>query len=243
MKNIFHLFISGLLCLFYAACSENDKLLFNDNASIYFRIPKGDTTLIIQADTVVYSFAFEDPELVNTFVMRLPVESTGLAPSYERKYKIHIVPELSTAIEGTDFQALQETYTMPAQKGLDTLLLTVNRTESMQVAPKNLVLEMVATDDFKLGPQERVRIYLRISDILERPEWWDEWEPYMGAYGRKKHDKWLKIWGKDPLPTDVSMIHPFYTPKELMAIQDLRIYFEQNPTYENGERVVVPKVY
>lgn len=242
MKKIVYIAVASLLCLFCFSCSENSRLMFNDDAAIYFRIPKGDTNLIIQTDTVVYSFAFEDANLVKTYTIRIPIESTGAAVPHERKYQIKADTKLSTAIEGTDFETLKSEYIMPANTGLDTLLLIVKRTPAMQEAAKSLVLEMVATPDFKLGLEERQQIYLRFSDILERPSWWKDWEYYMGAYGRKKHEKWLQIWGKAALPTDV-FVHPFYTPKELMAIQDMRIYFEQNPTYENGERVVVPKVY
>lgn len=243
MKKLIYIIIGCLFVPFYfSSCSENDRLTFEDTPGIYFRLPEKDTTLIVREDTIVYSFAFEDPNLVREYVMRVPVEITGLSVNKERKFKIRIDPKLSTAVEGRDYIKLQEEYIMPANTGKDSIRITVLRNDSLQTKPRDLQLEIVATPDFKLGIKERATIRLRFSDILEEPEWWDYWSFFMGAYGRKKHQQWLLIWGKTPLKTD-GQIHPFNTPKELMAIQDLRIYFEQNPTYENGERVVVPKIY
>lgn len=240
MKRLFYILTIYFFGMSLLSCQENDRLLFTDDSAIYFTLPTKDTTLLIQEDTVVYSFALETHSV---YTLRLPIESTGLAPNRERTYKISINPSYTTAVEGTDFEGLKTEYHMPANRGLDTVSFTVHRTLPMQTAARTLRLDIVPTADFKEGIQERTSIYLKFSDILERPVWWDKWEFVMGEYGRKKHDKWLEIWGKSPLPTDVMMIHPFYTPKELMAIQDLRLYFERNEVYENGKRVTVPKMY
>ena len=70
MKRLFYILTIYFFGMSLLSCQENDRLLFTDDSAIYFTLPTKDTTLLIQEDTVVYSFALETHSV---YTLRLPI--------------------------------------------------------------------------------------------------------------------------------------------------------------------------
>lgn len=245
------LFIIGLSCI---GCQESDRLMYGDFAGIHFNKKLfDDSVLIVREDTIVYSFAFENPEM-KEYVLHIPVEIEGFRCNYERKYQVEIDTEQTTAVAGVHYEALPEFCTLKANAGCDSIALRLFRTDDIRVAGKSLFLRLVPSDDFDLGRHDCLTLKVSFSDILEEPKWWGTaWKTLFGDYHRIKYQEWIKIrGGKGELPEvkpeDAGFLIWYY-PLECMQVMELRLYFENNPRYTNedagdpnnlGERIVVP---
>lgn len=252
MKKI-NIYIVLIITLGLAACHEVDELMYNDFAGIHFSIPKDDETFILRDDTLVYSFAFEKPDFKEKIIY-VPVEIEGFRTDRDRKIKIKLINDKTSAVPNVNYEPLKEDYIVKANAGKDSIPIKVMRTLDIREKAKTIAFEFVATEDFKLGIKDKQQMYLSISDILEEPEWWEGWKFFLGDYHRIKYQEWMRIkGGKGELPM-VEGKRPFQIyfgyPAELILITELRLYFEKNPRYtkedlgnpeDKGERITIPK--
>ena len=96
-KDILHRNILGLLS---AACQENEMKDFDSNGAVYFQLSAQWSNSV---DSVVYSFAGK-PE--DTYTVKLQVNLMGSAADYERTVRVTLDKQLTTAKEGTHYDAL-----------------------------------------------------------------------------------------------------------------------------------------
>lgn len=254
MKKI-NIYIILIISLGLVACQEVDKLMYNDFAGIHIKIPKDNKTLILRGDTLVYSFAFEKPEIKEK-ILYIPVEIEGFRSNKDREFKVKLLENGTTAKVGVNYEALKDYYIVKANSGKDSIPVKVMRTLDIREKAKSIALELVATKDFQIGIKDKQRVHLSISDILEEPEWWKGWKFFLGDYHRIKYQEWMKIkGGKGKLPM-VEGKNPYQIyfgyPTELVLIMELRLYFEKNPRYakedlgdpnDKGERIVIPNPF
>ncbi|MDR2413476.1 MAG: DUF4843 domain-containing protein [Odoribacteraceae bacterium] len=229
MKRILHA-ITGILLL-ASACSEAEKELFHAPDAIYFRMPQGDTSLIIREDTVIYSFAF-DPDVITSRDIYIPVEIVGLAANKDREYIVEIT-NIGETKEGLHYEAVNTSRVLPAGKTRDSLRVTFFRAPDMREQARKIGVTIRPSGDFIEGVAECLFVAIQVSDILERPKWWNNaWNHYFGGtYDPQIYRAWIEIWGGKG---DISA-YPYpdwwSAPRVLTAIIDLKRYFDEHEVY------------
>ncbi len=240
--NRFYIGIIVALLLGMAACQEADKVMFTtDTDGIYFKLSnlKNDSTLIMRQDTIMYTFAY-DPEEVENRKIYVPVELVGSAVNRDRKYCIEIQAAPNT-VEGVDYEPVKTEWVFPSGKTQDSLHIVWKRNLSMQKEVKKLNIRIMSGGDFDGGVEEKLFVALQASDILEKPDWWDAWEVGFGPWHPIKLREWIKIWGRQNLPTKPWMLSFSSYPQECTAIVKLHDLFEREEFYdENGYRLYIP---
>lgn len=242
--NRIAIIIIGLWILCGIACQEADKEMFDGNETgLYFELGKlkEDKTLILREDTVMYTFAYDDVEEVHQREVFIPVELAGFATGRERTYRIEVEAAANTK-EGIDYEPLTTEQIYSADKTVDSLQFVWKRNPSMQKEVKKVNIRIVSGGDFEAGVEEKLFVSLQASDILEKPDWWDNWEAAFGSWHPTKLREWIKIWGRE----DLEKVRPDYItfydyPQECTAIVKLHDLFESEEFYdENGVRLYVP---
>lgn len=240
--NRFYIGIVVLVTGWLTACRETDKEMFDEGmAGIYFKIQnlKKDSTLILRQDTIVYTFAYDSEEVTGREVC-IPLELIGDAGNRERNYRVEVKAAENT-VEGRDYEPIVSEQVFPAGKITDSLRITWKRNSSMHQEVKKLDIAIVLGGDFSVGLEEKVFVSLQVSDILEKPLWWDDWEDGFGSWHPTKLREWIKIWGRKDLPVDPWFLAFAAYPQECTAIVKLHDLFERKEFYdENGVRLYVP---
>ncbi|WP_455968258.1 DUF4843 domain-containing protein [Butyricimonas virosa] len=245
MKKL-HYILLGIIFASMFACSEADKEMFKGPDSICFRFPqtsddideyrKLDSSLIFREDTVVYSFAF-DMEATER-VICIPVQIGGMATGHERTYMIE-GEEYNGTQAGVHYEALRKEQVLGAEKTTDSLRVKFFRRDMDKVARK-IGLRIKTGGDFVEGAQERLFLAIQVSDILEKPSWWDNWSDCFGTFHPIKYREWIKIYGGTG---DLTGKRPdwWVAPLELTLILELKELFEREEFYdENNVRLTIP---
>ena len=242
--NRIGILLIGLWILCGIACQEADKEMFDANkTALYFKLEdlKNDKTLILREDTIVYTFAYDDVEEVHQKEVYIPVELVGFAAGRQRTWHIEVEAAANTK-EGVDYEPLATEQVYAAGKTVDSLRFVWKRSPSMQKEVKKLNLRIVSGGDFEAGVQEKLFVSLQASDILEKPDWWDDWEAAFGSWHPTKLREWIKIWGnKDLEKTNPDYVNFSYYPQECTAIVKLHDLFENEEFYDENEvRLYIP---
>jgi hypothetical protein len=240
--SIVHIIVAGILVL-VAACSEAEKELFHAPDAIYFRMPEGDTSLVVREDTVVYSFAF-DPDSITRREICIPVEIIGFASNRDREYLVEVI-HVGDAREGVHHDTIRPVQVFRAGRTRDSLRVVLFRTADTRQQAKKIGLRVRPGGDFIEGVRECLFVTIQVSDILERPTWWnDYWNPYFGGtYDPQIYRAWMGIWGGTG---DISAYrYPSWwdCPQVLTAIIDLKRYFDEHETYYYSDptrRIIIP---
>lgn len=96
MKKIFYL---GILLGLLSACQENKMDGFDSNGAVYFQTNPSDWNNL--ADSVLYSFAGKD---VTEKTLNLQVNLMGEAVGYDRKFRLVVDQEKTTAKAGVHYE-------------------------------------------------------------------------------------------------------------------------------------------
>jgi hypothetical protein len=174
-------------------------------------------------------------------VTPLAVELTGDPVDRDRKYKIVVVPELSTATE--ENYTLPDAFTLKANNVKDTAWLTVKKSPAIAEKPAKLVLKIEATDDLQTGQADHSIIILYISNVVARPDWWDGNVEgnYLGDYSDKKYLLFIQVTGQAELDPQDELALRYHTVRfknYLLREKDAgRTVYE-----ENGQEMTVPLI-
>ena len=242
-------FAMGMVALLSTSCSEADRLMFDTNyASVCIPRDKDgklcfdDTLVTVSEDTASFTFSVL-PASYTEYDLQIPILVTGTPADRDRKFRLSVDAAKTTAVEGEEYVPLASEFILPADSTKITATIKLLRSEPLASASRDLALTIASTEDFPSAViGEENRIVIRVSDILTQPVWWTTWKNAFGRYSRVKHQKWIEIWGPGALSTDriQAPLASMY-PRQALALQKLRVYFEENPTYdENGVLVSVP---
>lgn len=222
MKNILLMVI--LLSLSLSSCKENERMVYNDKAGLYFGIIEG-------ADSISFSFTMvkEDQDTLNLFVRLL-----GQPTNYDRKFKIKL-NEGSTAIANKHFKALESEYTLEKNKVSVNVPIYIFKTADLETNIVSLDFSIVEDDVFSIGYLDKNRMRYFITNQLVKPSYWDSpLSLYFGEYSKVKHQVCVDIMGGDfPLKQD-SANNQYY----MRVGRTAAMYFALNEVYdENGRRI------
>ena len=183
MKKIFYIGI--FLGLLSAACQENEMKDFDSNGAVYFQLSAQWSNSV---DSVVYSFAGK-PE--DTYTVKLQVNLMGSAADYERTVRVTLDKQLTTAKEGTHYDALHSSYTLPAGAyRMEIPIVLHGNDPELEERTFQIALKLEASDDLQLGLSKRTSARVIISKLFTKPVYWEEYglEYYFGTYSKVKHE-------------------------------------------------------
>lgn len=233
-----------------SSCQENSYEGFATKGSVYFQTNMSNWTTV---DTLVnYSFVGKTGD---SDTIWLNVNLMGDPANVDREFKIAVDPTTTNAIEGQDYEALDEHYFIKSGEMTARVPLVVFRTERMAEEAVRIGLKLVATNDLELGIYNRLTLGIVLSNFLKEPIWWSnpydpyvgtEWEglylmkaaDYFGPYSRRKHELCVEMIGED-FPDDIYML--IYDDYWEAAMVYMSQYFKDNyPVYDENGEIIEP---
>lgn len=192
MKKIFlFLFLAATLL----ACSENDRLVYDDSMhDIYYSIVNK------TRDSMYVSLL--TAEEISTANVKVHLLGNVLAEP--KQFRVEVVKERTDAIEGIHYQALPEYYEFPAGVfEYNMPVIMIKGDKGITEKPVTLTLRLVNTSDLKVAYADRAEIRLQIADMLKIPEgegYYGDmtfFKKMFGEYSRKKHTMIIELTGHD----------------------------------------------
>lgn len=171
-----------ILPLFFLACNEDEVKVFDGQSQLYFdkfymNALKPGTE---GADSTVMSFFFY-PEGTKTIDVELVVDYSGLPFTEDIPFQLKVIDEGTTAT--AEEYTLADEYLFHArpivegQKDIqDTITVAFHLTERIKdlASGVRLVVELVPGEGVGLGQYERRRAVIVVSNMAEKPDWWDD---------------------------------------------------------------------
>lgn len=223
MKKIF--LISILFAALCYACKKSDDIItFKSSNNIFFNITPFDDN--DTSDSIVYSFAYKPGIAQDTVWMHMQI--SGLIQPAARTFKIVLADKLTTAKPGLDFEALKESYTMPADSGTIAIpIILYSKDTLLNNHQLQIGLALQATSDFGVSYQELDTARILLSNQLQKPSWWDVWAGSgLGDYSRVRFELFIRITGQSSLPNTQADYNQ--TPLDLYYLSQLN-QFLTNP--------------
>ena len=229
------------------ACEEQDIMVFGEERMVYFEKFWRDAIAGTEtADSTLITFYFNHPTDMHQQADLIGVLA-GRKVEKDTPFRLRVVDELTTALP--EDYTLEDEYifrAMPvpdnATSMQDTIHIQFNRTPHLDEVDGGyrLVLEIVPTEEMKVGQYERSRAIIWVSKEPVRPLWWnEEVETYLlGKYSPLKYKLFLEnVEGAEDLNENVIKEQPDLARKLVMKFKEWLI---MNPTYEDGILIDVP---
>lgn len=151
MKQIIKL-LFGILGLFAIAGCTKEIELYDGEEGIYFSIQYGPEW---GNERVWANQQLTNVEFINIAgnkdTLLLKVMTTGRIKDYDRHFQVEIAADSTTAIEGENYEKLNNRYTVKAGDYFTYIPIVLNRTENIQDEAKSLLIRLLPGEDFKIG--------------------------------------------------------------------------------------------
>ena len=180
-----YIFILTILFSVFYSCSEDKLDTYDAERYVYF----SNTS----TDSIVESFFFYPG--ANSREVKIEIGYAGKEITGNCKYRIEVDQDLTTAA-ANDY-SFSNDQVWEAGKDKDTLVLTLNKTPNLDNKRVRLVLKIVASDDFNVGPLANTRLIVNFTSMAITPTWWDERisSSYLGRYTETKYAEFIKATG------------------------------------------------
>jgi len=203
------------------ACKKDEPLLYEAADNVYF-----DFTPDIKddkADSLVYSFAYNTEK--NTDTILIPVKLAGIRQHKDRKFSVGIVDTSTTAIASLHYLPLENEYIIPADSGGFLLpLIVFSKDTALKTKSVIITLTLQSSSDLGTTFKDLKRGFIKLSNKLEKPTWWDVWIGELGAYSRVKHELFIRTSGTTVL--SASQADYMETPKTLYFIRRFKSFLQ-----------------
>ncbi len=172
----------------FSACQENDRVLYSEKDAVQFSH--------FQSDSVIYSFAATAKE-IDTVDIKIAL--LGQAQDYDRSYSVRVIDESSTAQKDLHYSALEKEYVMQANSFEATLPIILHSSDPvLKDSVFRIGIEVVQSEDFDIGVQERLKYFVYVTNQLSKPALWDDFLQYpFGPYSQTKHRYFIELYGID----------------------------------------------
>lgn len=234
--KIIQRFILAMLCFGgLLACQREEIMLVDENvASLDF--PKTKYLSIYKSDSLQFLALFNSG--VEEATLYIPIRLSGKIADVDRKYKMRIVAEESFGVtEGTHF-TLEKEQVLHAGRYIDSTILKIDAKAVMKdEVDGRLYIELVPNENFVKGIDFYQYMIVRISGagLTSQPTFWNKNSlgNYAGTYSAVKAEKFIEL-------NNIPAADWLAPNKSILFAYAKKTYewFENNPTYENGERVV-----
>lgn len=204
---------------------------YSGKPSIYFNeAAKAVTAINPLKDSTIVSFSLAKSR---DSIINMVIATTGELSTQERPYKLMVNPN-STAIAGTHYEILTETFSIKKNKALDTVQIKIFRTVDMQSQTFLLSFDLHDNDQFTTMMTDKfvtttgithsyVNYRWFLNDIVKKPARW--LDAYLGTFSRKKLFLMVDVLGVDPVRLD-----------NAVAIAELDAYGKFMQRYLNEQR-------
>lgn len=191
MKPIIYLLLAlGVL----TSCQTNTLTPFEEEkSSIYFREFSKNVFLIN------HSFVFFKGD---TAVYNVSINITGMPTAKDRTFKL-VADTASTAKIAIDYEALKETYTIPAGTYTVNVPIKIYRSASTKTKQLKIILKLEENNDFSLIRTASPIFSIVFSDFLTKPVNWSDFD--YRAYSQVKHRIFLELTKRTEYPTDAEI--------------------------------------
>lgn len=234
MKNIILIFIASLFVL--ASCEKNERMLYDETQSVYF---KSHTD---KADSLTTSLVTKP---VGPDTIYIKVQLLGRYLEQPQKFKLEVISDKTTAVEGKHFASLEEYYEFPVNvPEFDLPIVLIKGDEMLQMQALTLAVRL-KEDELKLGFQDRQYVRIVFSDMFVVPE--SESGSYsnmqqfiilFGAYSQVKHRMIFEYLGEDLPTAQYGMYYKNYDDEWVAASKYLSDYCRDNEVIdENGKKI------
>lgn len=189
MKKIFII----VVLLAMMSCKENERLTYEGDSYICFDVSR------TKMDTLAFPLLTnEDGHEYN-----VPVMVIGNILVTERKYKVEVVQEETTATEGVHYRIPVES-TFPVGVFKSGYMIQLYKSDSeLSETIKYLTLRLVPTSGFEVAFDNRSTVVLSLTTMLRVPSGTDYYgdmtffENMFGRYSKKKHEIIIELTGHD----------------------------------------------
>lgn len=192
MKKLLYL---AVLFLTLSSCKENEKLLFDDTTRVYFQSA---TTL---TDSVTFSLISQSTDAA---VRDVDVRLMGAMLTEAKTFRVEIIEEESTAIEGVHYQNFSEECEFPVDTIKTSFPIEVLKTDpELEDTNFYLTIQLVDTDEITVAYEERSKLKIVITNQIIAPtgtSYYYNLPTFVrlfGAYSRVKHELIIQITGHD----------------------------------------------
>lgn len=200
MKKLRNYLIIFTALVLAQSCKRDDIMLYDGDNYVQFKKSFEDSSL----------FSFLALPSTNESVTPVVLELVGKPEDRDRNYKITVVKDASTAT--TAHYALPATFTLKANKIVDTCWITVKKTPDIAIKPVRLVLAIESTGDLKYGQVEYSVAIINISNAVAKPDWWDfnVTNNFLGDYSDKKFTLFIQVTGRSDIdPTNTTEVRNY----------------------------------
>ncbi len=178
--KIRNLIYAGLLLLSMASCS-NDDFYYQDQARVRLVGPNIYTS---GTDSLNFSFVTVSSD-VNECTMDVDVFIMGEVADYDRTATIEVDKSKTTATE--EMYEVPPTVVIPANANHAVLPVVIKRSAYIQDKSVKLRIQTGSSSDFASGVNEWNHLTLIWTDMLVKPNNWDDLKEFFGSYSNTKY--------------------------------------------------------
>jgi len=245
MKHLLYFLIIAAL---FVACEESELTMFSSKDALYFDLNKDAYRDIYsdpdKGDSTTVTFGGIDPtspeyEKFDTLWVRVKVLGTN--SPIDRNFVIEANEELSTAVEGINYEAFKESYKFTADSFyVEIPLIILNDENLKEEEVVNLYVDIVSNENFDKGLEKNHQIKIKILNDVVKPDIYDYWLYwYFGPYSKVKHRLIMELNGGIPIPDNMDDYWTLRWDGSLYYWKTLLVtHLEENDVYdENGELI------
>ena len=181
-----YLYIISFLFFALVACEEEKPELFYPDRYIRLTFGSNPGENYYKRS---YTFAFEKDGVTDK-VFRFPVQFNGNDLTGDLKFRVAVVDTMTTLPAECYDLPLEQVF-RAGRGNVDTVEITVHRKPVLKEGVKVLRFELVKNENFEPYTRDSVYIELHVSDVVDRPEWWEEGGvvelSYLGKYSYLKY--------------------------------------------------------
>jgi len=198
---------------------EKDLMSYEGKECLYFDVRRGASWIAENLWAHQYYSVMDFGNMVqNDSVMSLKIMATGNLKDYDRSFRVIVNADSTTAVAGTDYSGLEESYVIKAGETSTEVKLAVHRTEAMNGDTIRLQLKIVPNEFFDTkfdvygdfpntydadankafdGNKDASVHNLFFFDVLSRPSGWFGNDDYgsglFGKYSAKKYKYMMQV--------------------------------------------------
>lgn len=226
-RTIFSAILTVCLAGFLCSCRQDDIDVFGDSRYVYFNTVDG-------THDIHYSFLYSNGR--DEVQVELPLSYSGRLYDVDAVYAVAVDTEETTAVEGVEFE-LPERPSFKAASFKSSLAVTLKNSERLATTEQKIRLKLVSNDMFLAAVRDSLTMDIYVTDKISMPSWWTQ--EVIDAYLGKYSDRKLELFVENIFSGDYGALS---SDEKLYYARKFKYWLNENPQYEDGERITVPVI-
>ena len=223
MKNIVYIATLFLIIAGLSGCEKEIKD-FDGEEGVYFYVQWGvdwyDTTYWAAQPYTKVEFIKKG---VDEQLLKIRVQATGRIKDYDRKFRIVVDQDSTTAVKGENYLEFDEWQTIKGGWSYADVPVTVKNSEALDEVERNLVLRLLPSEDFTLAiPQ-----WFDLSGMLGNDSGKEEFEEILKRFPELTYEDFMS---NETMPSGLK-----YAIQNKMAM-DLQALYDKSPDHRDAIR-------